>query len=426
MEVNAGPGLRMHLEPSAGKPRPVGNAIVEHLFPARDQGRIPVVAITGVNGKTTTTRLVAHLFRKAGKWVGMTCTDGIYLDGRRTQTRDCSGPRSARAVLLNPRVAIAILETARGGILREGLGFDQCSVAVITNIGKGDHLGHRGIETIEDLASVKEVVVRSVAPEGYAVLNAADPLVAAMAKSCPGKVIFWARDEQNPVLLAHRGAGGRGITLRGPSVLMMSGSGEEELLPLAEIPFTQRGQVAFHVDNALAAIGAAWALDLPLEQIRDGLRSFAGNAREVPGRFNVFTRGQATVIVDYAQNPSAVAAVVEAIEQFLQPRRTLVFSGCNRRDIDLVEMGEIAGHAFDRVVLYADSGNDGRADGELNALLKSGLKKGRRVREVTEMPSERQALEAVLARPSAEELIVLGVGAIEDSLAFVEQCLAGR
>ena len=176
VEVNAGPGLRMHLEPSAGTPRPVGEAIVDMLFPEGDDGRIPIVAVTGVNGKTTTTRLIAHMLREApARRSGMTCTDGIYIDDRRIEAGDCSGPQSARAVLLNPRVEAAVLETARGGILREGLGFDRCDVAVVTNIGEGDHLGSPDIDTLEKLARVKRTIVDVVPPTGAAVLNADDP-----------------------------------------------------------------------------------------------------------------------------------------------------------------------------------------------------------------------------------------------------------
>ena len=202
VEINAAPGLRMHLEPSAGKGRPVGEAIVDMMFPAGQTGRIPIVSVTGVNGKTTTTRLVAHLLRQQGKRVGMTCTDGVYLDDRRIDTGDCSGPKSARTVLANPIVDAAVLETARGGILREGLGYDRADVAIVTNIGEGDHLGLNGIETLDQLARVKRVIVENIADNGYAVLNAADPLTATMAEFAAGNVIFFARSADHPVLSA--------------------------------------------------------------------------------------------------------------------------------------------------------------------------------------------------------------------------------
>jgi cyanophycin synthetase len=425
VEVNAGPGLRMHLEPSAGKPQPVGEAVVDLLFPGGETGRIPIAAVTGVNGKTTATRLLAHLLGRSGRCVGMTCTDGLYVDGRRLVTRDCSGPRSARAVLLNPRVDVAVLETARGGILREGLGFDRCDVAVVTNIAGGDHLDLRGITTQEELARVKRVVVEAVAPTGSAVLNAADPLVAAMARHCPGRVIFFARDGSLPVLAAHRATGGRAAFVRDGAIVLARGEREEELAPLAEVPLTHGGRVAFQVENALAAAAAAWALDVPANELRAGLASFAGDAAQVPARFNVFPAGGATVIVDYAHNPSALSALVAALDAFPRRRRTLVFAGSNRRDRDVLDMGRTAGDAFDRVILYDDRGNNDRADGELNALFRRGLAAGRRVAETRGAPDEFQAIAAALGDLGPDDLVVVGVEAIEDALAFVQRTLAG-
>jgi cyanophycin synthetase len=422
VEVNAGPGLRMHLEPSAGKSRPVGEAVVASLFPPGATGRIPVVAVTGVNGKTTTARLITHLLRKAGRFVGLTCTDGIYLDGRRTETRDCSGPQSARSVLLNPRVEAAVLETARGGILREGLGFDRCDVAIVTNIGQGDHLGLRGIETLEELARVKRTVVEAVAPHGSAVLSAADPLVAAMATHCPGAVIFFAREAAHPVVRAHRAASGRAVFVREGTIILGEGAKDTVLAALADVPLTHGGQVAFQVENALAAAAAAWALLLPLDTIRSGLRSFAGGAADVPGRFNLFAVDDAAVIVDYAHNPSAVAALVAAVQKLPQRRRTLVFSGCDRRDADLREMGALIGHGFDRVILYQDWGHSGRSDGELNALLRQGMA-GKRVAEVVEVATEKEAVERALRALQPGELMVLGIDSIEEVLGLVKNRL---
>jgi cyanophycin synthetase len=420
VEVNAGPGLRMHLEPSAGQPRPVGEAVLASLFAEGQTGRIPTVAVTGVNGKTTTTRLIAHLLRGRGLYVGMTCTDGIYLDGRRTQARDCAGPRSAREVFLNLRVEAAVLETARGGILREGLGFDRCDVAVITNIGKGDHLGLRGVETTEELARVKRVVVENVAPDGTAVLNADDPLVAAMAEHCPGSVIWFSREPAGALVAVQRAAGARAVIARDGDIVLAAGATEEVLLPLARVPLTQGGRVPFQVENVLAATAAAWALGVPADAIRAGLTSFAGAPGELPGRFNVFRADEAVVVADYAHNASALAALVAGLEGFPQGRRTLVFSACNRRDADVVEMGQIAGNGFDRIILYGDRGNRDRADGELNALLRQGLAAGRRVGDVQEVPDEPAAIRTALAGLRPGELTVLGLEAIEESLALIE------
>ena len=253
VEVNAAPGLRMHLQPSVGISRPVGEAIVDTLFPAGENGRIPIVAVTGVNGKTTVTRFIAHILRGTGKCVGMTCTDGIYVGDRRIDSGDCSGPQSARSVLINPSVDMAVLETARGGILREGLAFDFCDVAVVTNIGDGDHLGLGDINTPEELAKVKRCIVEAVSPEGYAVLNAADPLVVEMAAHCPGGVVFFALDPDHPVIVRHRGVGGRAAFVRDGQVVLAEGDREEAVLALDRLPLTRGGQIAFQVENSLAA-----------------------------------------------------------------------------------------------------------------------------------------------------------------------------
>src|SRR3569623_1169271 len=258
VEVNAGPGLRMHIEPSVGTPRAVGEAIIDLMFEPGETGRIPIVAVTGTNGKTTTTRFIAHLFASQGAHVGMTCTDGIFIDGRRIDTGDCSAPQSARAVLMNPRVEAAVLETARGGILREGLGFDLCDVAVVTNLADGDHLGAGDIQTLEDLARVKRTVVEALSPSGTAVLKADDPLVAAMAEKCPGSVIFFSQRADDPMIAAHRHKNGRVLFVRDGQMIAAEGAHETPIISLARVPLPHRGRVGFQVENALATAGAGW------------------------------------------------------------------------------------------------------------------------------------------------------------------------
>ncbi|MFO7599165.1 MAG: cyanophycin synthetase [Candidatus Desulfacyla sp.] len=426
VEVNAGPGLRMHLEPSAGRPRPVGEAIVSLLFPPHENGRIPTVAVTGVNGKTTTTRLIAHILRGTGKRVGMTCTDGIYIGERRIDARDCSGPRSARSVLTHPQVEAAVFETARGGILREGLGFDRCDVGVVTNIGQGDHLGLRGIDTLDQLARVKRTVIEAVAREGTGVLNADDPLVAAMADHCPGAVVYFGRSAGNPLIAAHRAKGGKAAFI-GESALMLATGGREEMLtPLSRAAMTHGGKVGFQIENSLAAAAAAWSLGVPLDRIREGLETFAGDMHQAPGRFNVIHNGDSTIIIDYAHNPSALAALVEATDAFPLERRTLVFSGFNRSDAEMVEMGRILGNGFDRVILFEDRGNRDRRDGELNALIRQGLSAGSRVSEVVDTDDELCAIETALTSQGPGELLVIGTEVMEDSLPFVERFFAAR
>jgi cyanophycin synthetase len=423
VEVNAGPGLRMHLEPSAGQPRPVGEAVVSMLFPDGETGRIPLVAVTGVNGKTTTTRLIAHLLRATGHVVGMACTDGIFVNDRRLRHNDCSGPRSARAVLANPQVEAAVLETARGGILRQGLGFDYCDVAVVTNIGKGDHLGPYGVATPEDLARVKRVVVEIVAPSGTAVLNAAEPLVVAMAPYCPGRILYFGRDPNLPVLIEHRRVGGRTVFVRNGVVVRAEGEQEEALVSLDEVPATHGGQIGFQVENVLTAVGAAWALDLPAEKIRAGLASFVGDPRQTPGRFNVFRRNGVTVILDYAHNTSAFAALVEALPAIPHQRRSIVFQGCRRHDADHIGMGEVVGSNFDRVILCTD-GDQEPSLREYEARFRRGLAAGRRMSQTVEVRGERAGIELALQDLQPGDLLVLGVDAIEESLSLIESRLA--
>jgi cyanophycin synthetase len=413
------------MAPWSETPRPVGEAIVATMFAEGETGRTPIVGVTGTNGKTTVTRLIAHILRGSGLRVGMTCTDGLYVDGRRIEARDCSGPQSARAVLLNPAVEAAVLETARGGILREGLGFDRCDVAVVTNIGEGDHLGLRGIETTEQLARVKRVLVEAVAPGGAAVLNAADPLVAAMAEGCPGAVIWFARDGDRPRIARHRDTGGRAAFVRGGAIVLAEGGREERLADLADVPMTHAGRAGFQVENALAGAAAAWALGLDRAAIRAGLASFTGDPAQVPGRFNVLHARGATVIIDYAHNPSALDALIDAAGNFAHERRTLVYSACDRRDEDVVRQGEVLGGRFDRILLYRDEGNAVRRDGELNLLLRRGLTASGGAPEVLEVRGEPFAIEWALSDLRTGDLVIIGATSIEETLALVRDHLGG-
>lgn len=423
LEVNASPWLRQHLRPWHDPPLPIGEAIVDSLFSEGDDGRIPLIAVTGTSGKTTTTRLIAHLFAETGKVVGMSTTDGIYIAGRRIETGDCSGPQSARTVLLNPAVEVAILETAQGGIIREGLGFDRSNVTVVTNLGEGDHLELRGIDTLEELAKVKRTAVEVVAADGSAVLKADDPLVAAMAEHCPGEVLWFARDPEHPVIARHRAAGGRAVYVRDGAIVLARGAEEEPLVTLAKVPITHQGRAGFQVENVLATVGAAWAIGLPRESIRLGLESFAGDPAQMPARFNLFEVKGATVVVDFPHNAMALEALIETAESLPHSRRVLVFAGCNRRDLDVVRQGNIIGDGFDRVILYEDKGNQDRKDGELNVLLKQGLVGRPRLQELIEVPDENAAIERALRDLEPGDLIIVGVEAIERSLEFVQRWL---
>lgn len=409
--VVAGPDLSIHLNPSEGQAPPVGKAIVDSLFGPGENGRIPLFAVTGVNGKTTTTRLISQILAGTGLKVAMTCTEGIYVDGRLVESGDCSGPRSARAILTNPTVEAAVLECARGGILREGLGFDLCDVAVVTNIGEGDHLGLSDIETVEKLARVKKTVVDVVVRgEGHAVLNAADTLVAGMAEGCRGKVVFFARDPENAVLKDHRSGGGKAAFVRNGSIVLAEGDREEILVALNRVPFTYQGRVGFQVENALAAASACWSRGISLEDIRRGLESFRGDAVDAPGRFNVLHKHGATLIVDYGHNPSARAALVEALNMFPHERRVIVCSADGDRTSEsIVRQGEILGDGFDRVILYEDRNLRGRSEGDIFELLGRGLDLGRRVKSIERIVGEDVAIARAIRELAPGDLVVFQV-----------------
>jgi cyanophycin synthetase len=424
VEVNAAPGLRMHLNPSYGKGRPVGEAIVATMFADGEDGRIPVVAVAGTNGKTTTVRLIAHLLRCIDLRVGMTNSDGVYIAGKRIDTGDCSGPRSARNVLMHPDVDAAVFETARGGVLREGLGFDRCNVAVVTNIGMGDHLGLSYISTVEDLAVVKRVIVENVAPNGVAVLNAADPMVVKMADSCPGTVTFFALDGNNSIMATHRAQGHRVVYLDGKTIVAAQGNAEYRL-PLVNIPLTRNGTISFQIENVMAAVGSAWALEIDWEVITAGLLSFINDAATAPGRFNVFDYKGATLIADYGHNPDAIKALVAAVETMPARRRSVVISGAgDRRDIDIRHQTELLGDAFDDVVLYEDQCQRGRVDGEVLALLRDGLKNASRTTSTQEIRGEFLAIDTALQQLQSGDLCLILVDQVEPALAHIAQRIA--
>ncbi len=425
VEVNAAPGLRMHLQPSSGQARPVGEAIVSTMFADGADGRIPTVAVTGVNGKTTTTRFISHIIRQTGRKVGMTCTEGIFIDDRRLESGDCSGPQSARKLLMNPTVEAGVFETARGGILRAGLAFDRCDVAVVTNIGEGDHLGLNDIETLDRLARVKRVPVEAVSKQGTAVLNAADPLVVEMAKFCPGSVMYFALDPENQVIVAHRATGGRAVFVRDGAIVLAEGNRETTLTSVDEVPLTHHGRIGFQVENTLAAVGAAWSLGLELETIRAGLESFAADIDHVPGRFNLLEVNGAAVVVDYGHNVSSLAAMIDALKQFPHERRIAVYTAAgDRRDVDMIRQGELLGEAFDRVVLYEDHYVRGRQPGEIMRRFQEGLIQGNRVTQVEEIFGAVKAIEAVLSALSPGDLVLLQADTVDETVDYVRRYLA--
>lgn len=425
IEINASPGLRMHLQPSFGKGRAVGKAIIDYMFTPGEDARIPVIAVTGTNGKTTTTQLIASILEQSNQRTGVACTNGVFIAGQCIDTGDCSGPKSARNILSHPDVDAAVLETARGGLLREGLGFDHCDVAVVTNIGMGDHLGMAYVNTVEELSLVKRVIVQNVKSEtGFAVLNAADPLVASMAEYCPGSVIFFAHNSHHPVLARHHAQHKRVVYVENDYIVAVSDCSEYRI-PLNEIPLTKNGTIRFQIENVLAAVGAGWALGIGWSDICAGVTNFVNNTQTAPGRFNLFNYRNATLIADYGHNPDAIQALVSAIENIPSRKRSVVISAAgDRRDEDIRQQTRILGDAFDEVVLYQDKCQRGRADGEVLSLLREGLENARRTQKIREIIGEAIAIDAALSNLQDGDLCLILVDQVEQSLGQINNRIA--
>lgn len=420
VEVNAAPGLRMHVYPSEGKSRPVGEAIVDMLFPRDAQTRVPLIAVTGTNGKTTVVRMIAHIYSTMKQYVGLTTTDGIYFDGVRRVKGDCSGPRSAEAVLQHPRVEVAVLETARGGILRSGLAWDESTVSVLLNVAN-DHLGLEGIETPERLARVKRVVVESVGRSGYGVLNADDPIVADMEQDCPGQVIFFSLDPSGTVMSAHLAKGGMAAFLRNGALILAKGSEETVLMRAADIPATYEGTIVFQTQNALSAAAACWGAGVPLDSIRLGLRTFQTDEKMTPGRFNVFNVGRARVVIDYGHNPHALRAIQAAVAQ-MRPRRAIgvVAAPGDRRDADIQELAAVAAGTFDWIIVREDDDLRGRERGEVAHLIADTIARIRPSLPLTIVLDELEAVQQALEMAKAGDLLVVFVDKVDETIEQVK------
>lgn len=391
IEVNAAPGLRMHVDAEKRDHHGIGKAIMDSLF-GKDDGRIPVIAITGTNGKTTTTRLIDHCLKMAGKTVGMTCTHGVYVGENTIDTGDCSGPKSARRVLLHPDVDVAVFETARGSILREGLGFDYCSVAVVTNIGQGDHLGLNHINTPQDMQRVKQLIVTCVSHEGTAVLNADDPLVAGMAEHCPGHVIYFSL--QGVANLTSLNTQGRRIYLHHNTTIVMEDQhGTTHMVNVVDIPLTQNGRIMVQIQNIMAAMGALWALNYDPSFIISALCTFSPHVDKLPGRFNFFQYNKATVLADYGHNPDAIRSIMEVVQTFPARHRFLVTSAPgDRPDETIIKQMRILGSIFDTAILFQDECQRGRAVGEIFPLMRKGLEQGGKTQAFQEIHDEIEAI----------------------------------
>ncbi len=325
-------------------------------------------------------------------------------------------------MLLNPNIDAAVFETARGGILREGLGFDRCDVAVVTNVGQGNHLGLSEVHTVEALAKVKRCIVDVVPPNGTSVLNAADPHCEAMAPYSAGKIRYFALDGNHPVILRHRGVGGQAIFVRDNAIVLAEGEKQEVFMSLDRVPLTRGGTVTFHVENTLAAIAAALAMKVPADVVRARAESFTADLDKVPARFNILDIQGATVIVDYGHNANALAALIPVMDKLPHQRRACVYSAAgNRRDCDLVGQGEILGNAFDQVVLYEDHYLRGRPEGEIIRLFRSGVEKGARAKQIDEVRGADAAVEFALRRAQPGNLILVQADTVDETLAFIRR-----
>jgi cyanophycin synthetase len=422
VEVNAGPGFRMHLQPSQGQPRNVAKFVIDSLFPPGVPARVPVISITGTNGKTTTTRMVAHILKMAGVRVGMTTTDGIYIDGQLYMRGDMTGPWSARMVLKDPTIEAAVLETARGGILREGLGFERCDVGAVLNVSN-DHLGQRGVNTLDDIAWVKSTVVETVHRGGASILNADDPRVAAMAESAGGKIIYFSMhggEGASELVKTHIAGGGCAVVLqpgvRGDMIAIYDGEQYIPLLWTHLIPATLEGKALHNVANALAATAIAYAHRVSVENIKQGLRTFTTSFFQAPGRLNVFDEHPFRVIVDYAHNPAAFQAMRELVKR-LRPNHARVIGVIaapgDRRDQDIREAGQIAASMFDTVVIKEDDDRRGRQNGAIAALIReAALEAGMADEHVLTVLDEREAVRHALSIAQPRELVVVFADAI--------------
>ncbi|MDB5081081.1 MAG: Cyanophycin synthase [Chloroflexi bacterium] len=418
VEVNAAPGLRMHLHPAAGQPREVGKAIVDMLYPNNAPSRIPIIAVTGTNGKTTVTQLISHMYETAHWMVGRTSTEGTYIGKERILEGDCSGPKSAQAVLLHPSVEVAVLETARGGILREGLAFDWCSVGVVTNISP-DHLGIGGINTLEQLAQVKQVVIESVSKDGAAVLNAEDSLVAEMAAATDARVIYFSLNPNNHIIQAHLADdNGWAVFLDKGMIVLAKGSDRVELIELDRLAFTAGGKINFQVQNALAATAAAWAAGLNPAMIGRALTTFKADVKMSPGRFNLMDVHGVEVILDYGHNEAALKALAGAINA-LDQRKTIHVLGLpgDRRDEDLKATIRSTLAFANEYILHDLLDTRGRERDEVPKLLRT-VVEGTRPCDI--MPSEHEAILAAWKRLKPGDRLVITADIVEDTLNSLE------
>lgn len=420
LEVNAAPGLRMHIAPSEGKSRDVGNAIVDLLYREDEQSRVPIVAITGTNGKTTTSRLMSYVADKEGYNVGFTTTDGIYVKDKQIVKGDCTGPKSSKVVLQEPSVDFAVLECARGGLIRSGLAFDFSDIAIVTNVA-ADHLGQKDIYTIEDLANVKSVVPKSVKPDGYAMLNAADDLVYNMKNSLSCKLGLFALEE-NDRIKEHCAKGGISSFLdNSGNVVIRKGDSRIVIENVSKIPLTMEGRADFMTENVLPVAMTAYVLGFSLETLRSSLRNFKPSADQTPGRLNKFEINDVNVIVDYAHNPHGLKAIGRLLKQIETQKIGIITGVGDRRDEDIIELGRIAAEMYDEVIIRTDKDTRGRSPNEIAALLITGLKQVNNTIPNYFIPDSKEALRFAIKDADKGAYIIISADKVNETLEIMKE-----
>ncbi|MCL2932850.1 MAG: cyanophycin synthetase [Trichodesmium sp. MAG_R03] len=426
VEINAAPGFRMHVAPSRGLARNVAGAVIDMLFPGSKNGRIPILTVTGTNGKTTTTRLLAHIMKQTGKVVGYTTTDGTYIGEYLAEAGDNTGPQSAHLILSDPTVEVAVLETARGGILRSGLGFSACEVGIVLNV-TADHLGIGDIDTVEQLAQVKSVVAESVMPQGYIVLNAEDPLVAAMADKVKGQVAYFSMDPNNELLLKHTEMGGLAAVYENGYISILRGDWTLRIEKAVSVPITMAGKAPFMIANALAACLAVFTQGVKIEHIRKGLSTFVASVDQTPGRMNMFNMGIYHALVDYAHNPASYEALGGFVRNWPGKRIGVVGGPGDRRDEDFVSLGELAADIFDEIIIKEDDDTRGRPRGNAAELIDQGVKQFLNQRKDSESKAiyesildETSAINKALDRATSESLVVILPESVSRAISLIE------
>ncbi len=420
LEVNAGPGFRMHLAPTEGLPRNVAAHVMDMLYPYGSTARIPIVAITGTNGKTTTTRLIAHMVKMMGHKVGYTTSDGIYIQNHMLDKGDCTGPVSAEFVLKDPTIDFAVLETARGGLLRAGLGFKKCDIAIVTNIAP-DHLGLRGINTVEQMARLKGVVPETVMPNGYAILNADDDLVYDMRKNLECNVALFSMDENNERIKKHAEQNGLSAIYENGFVTICKGTWKMRVAKVVNVPLTFGGKARFMIQNVLPAVLTGFVRGFDLKDIQMAIESFIPSPAQTPGRLNLFKFKKFSVLLDYAHNEAGMKALHNFIENLDGKPKIGIIAGIgDRREVDNQSMGKMAAIMFDEIIIRQDKNLRGKTEEELIDMLSTGIKKHSPDKKITIIPSEEEAITHAITHAVPGSLIVICSDVVPDALKLVQ------